>query len=242
MTRRALLLLLTLCASFGVAAAAPAFHLSLSQVQFAEAPGLAHLISGTIRNDGVDSLFIQGMLTDIPTDMGGDTASAGFLATAPSALGPGEAWTGEIVTLHLAPDVAHGSYVFSLAVLAGASEFDTPVSGGTNFRIDVGDSTVVTGAESGPVLVERLFTAPNPFRGETGVWLDLRTARNVDVAVFDVTGRRVRRLYRGPAEPGHHRYVWDGADDNGRLVGPGVYVVQVLGGTNRLLRQMVRLR
>lgn len=223
----------------GTAAAAPAFHLDLPAVQFTRMAGSTQVVTGTIRNDGTDSLFVQGVLTDVPASMGGDSAAAGFLAAAPAALGPGEAWTGEIVSIHVAANEPVGAHVFSVSILAAGSEYDPSSAVGTNLELDVVASTGVTG--SGPILVERLSTSPNPFRGGTGVRLDLSAARSVDVCIFDVSGRLIRRLFRGWADAGSHLYAWDGADMTGRHVGEGVFMVQAQAGSTRFRSKVVVL-
>ena len=51
--------------------------------------------------------------------------------------------------------------------------------------------------------------------------------------VFDVRGRFVRNLYvysrRGALSPGRDELdVWDGRDESGRIVPPGVYVLRLV--------------
>jgi flagellar hook assembly protein FlgD len=62
----------------------------------------------------------------------------------------------------------------------------------------------------------------------------------VALRLYDVSGRLVRTLVRGPMAAGVHRATWDGRDDGGRSVGSGVYFVRydALGGvrTQRILR------
>ena len=58
--------------------------------------------------------------------------------------------------------------------------------------------------------------------------LALSTPRPVEVALYDLSGRRVRVLFAG--EEANGRYtdkVWDGRDDQGQQVPPGLYVARV---------------
>ena len=58
--------------------------------------------------------------------------------------------------------------------------------------------------------------------------LALSTPRPVEVALYDLNGRRVRVLFAG--EEANGRYtdkVWDGRDDQGQAVPPGLYVARV---------------
>jgi hypothetical protein len=53
----------------------------------------------------------------------------------------------------------------------------------------------------------------------------------VRVSLHDLGGRRVRELAKPYASPpGRHDLVWDGRDDAGRRVRPGVYLVRVRVG------------
>ena len=49
----------------------------------------------------------------------------------------------------------------------------------------------------------------------------------VRLAVFDVSGRLVRRLMDGMAEAGPHSISWDGAASTGSPAGGGVYFARL---------------
>ena len=56
---------------------------------------------------------------------------------------------------------------------------------------------------------------------------------DVDVTVFDLAGRRVRRLFSGEEIIGSHSWSWNGRGDSGDLLPPGIYVVAVTVGAGR---------
>ena len=87
----------------------------------------------------------------------------------------------------------------------------------------------------------RLFVAPNPFQKATAVRFELPHAGEVDVRVFDVSGRRVRSLWSGHVASGVRSVTWDGADDAGRRVGPGVYVIRLDAAGVHRERRVVRM-
>jgi hypothetical protein len=64
---------------------------------------------------------------------------------------------------------------------------------------------------------------PNPFSG--GTTLAFSVARNAEVSleVFDLAGRRVRRLLATTLPAGRHTMHWDGRDDRGAPVASGLY-------------------
>ncbi len=84
----------------------------------------------------------------------------------------------------------------------------------------VGDSEV-------PAAFTVLPPYPNPFNPATTIRLYVAPDSNqrLDVAVFDLRGRRVRELFAGAAEPGWRTLTWDGHDGSGRPLASGVYFV-----------------
>jgi len=80
---------------------------------------------------------------------------------------------------------------------------------------------------------------PNPSNGRVEVELRMEDARTVDASVYDMAGRRVRRLISDTRA----RAVvleWDGRDDRGRTVSGGVYLLKVRAGGESLQRKIVR--
>ncbi|MBI2501710.1 MAG: gliding motility-associated C-terminal domain-containing protein [Candidatus Latescibacteria bacterium] len=55
----------------------------------------------------------------------------------------------------------------------------------------------------------------------------LSAPRQVEVAVFDLSGLLVRKLVEEERRGGIYRAFWDGRDERGKLVAPGIYVVLV---------------
>ena len=50
---------------------------------------------------------------------------------------------------------------------------------------------------------------------------------SVTVEILDLTGRLVRQVYAGDDPVGHYQQTWDGKDQTGRLVLPGLYLYRV---------------
>jgi len=73
----------------------------------------------------------------------------------------------------------------------------------------------------------RLTAAPNPFNPVTTLRYELAEAGTVELAVFDLQGRRVRTVDSGWREAGGHECVWDGRDGRGRPAPSGAYVARV---------------
>jgi flagellar hook assembly protein FlgD len=75
----------------------------------------------------------------------------------------------------------------------------------------------------------------------TTIPFTLERAADSEVVVFDVSGRRVRALARGWLEAGPHALRWDGTDDAGRRMAPGVYFYRLTAGGLAGTRRMVML-
>lgn len=80
---------------------------------------------------------------------------------------------------------------------------------------------------------------PNPFRGRTSLRLSLAVASHARVAVYDLVGRRVRTLADGPLAAGETTLTWDGRDDGGRAVAPGLYLVRFEAAGVKASRRLI---
>jgi len=80
---------------------------------------------------------------------------------------------------------------------------------------------------------------PNPLGQSTKVTYSLPGGRQVRLTVHDVRGRTVRTLVDRFREAGTHSEVWEGRDDAGRRVSPGIYFVRLEGGTRALHQRVV---
>jgi flagellar hook assembly protein FlgD len=56
---------------------------------------------------------------------------------------------------------------------------------------------------------------------------ELPTAGSTQTTIHDVAGRLVRSLQDGIMSIGVHDVAWDGHDDAGRPVAPGIYMARV---------------
>lgn len=65
--------------------------------------------------------------------------------------------------------------------------------------------------------------APNPFNLWTRIVIDLPTEGKVRLIIYDIRGRRVRRILNGAYSAGQYFEWWDGTDDTGLPLASGVY-------------------
>ena len=83
--------------------------------------------------------------------------------------------------------------------------------------------------------------APNPFAARTTFQFGLARAGDAALDIFDTQGRLVRRLVRGELPAGAHIAIWDGADDSGTRVPPGVYSCRLVTTGSRFEKRLVRV-
>ncbi|MCC6650568.1 MAG: hypothetical protein IT348_05420 [Candidatus Eisenbacteria bacterium] len=67
----------------------------------------------------------------------------------------------------------------------------------------------------------------NPARGGTMLRCALAREGAVRLTLHDVTGRRIRTLADGAMSAGTHELAWDGRDEEGQRVAPGVYLAKL---------------
>lgn len=70
--------------------------------------------------------------------------------------------------------------------------------------------------------------SPNPFAGSTAIAYTVPTGGGfVEIAIYDVAGREVRKLVSGASAAGDGTAVWDGLDGRGQAVASGVYFAKI---------------
>jgi hypothetical protein len=83
---------------------------------------------------------------------------------------------------------------------------------------------------------------PDPFTGETRFEVTMPKAGDLDLGVFDVTGRRVASLHRGRLEAGVSEFRWNGRTDDGNRAHSGIYFYRATADGRTASRKMVLLR
>jgi len=95
--------------------------------------------------------------------------------------------------------------------------------------------------EAAPV-TRLLGIHPNPFNPKTTVSFALARAGRLEVHIYDLGGRRVRRLWDGLQAAGSHELEWDGTDDRGRQLASGVYFLRFRAGEYACNQKLVLLK
>jgi hypothetical protein len=83
---------------------------------------------------------------------------------------------------------------------------------------------------------------PNPFNPQTTIHYELASPGDLNLSVYDVTGRLVRSLVAGPKTAGTFQAVWDGTDRRGRPAASGIYFARLTVGGESFARKIVLLK
>jgi flagellar hook assembly protein FlgD len=94
----------------------------------------------------------------------------------------------------------------------------------------------------GPLVTWLFENYPNPFTSSTTVAYSVARQTHVEIAIFNVEGRRVRTLVNHSMPAGRHLVFWDGSDSMGRRVGPGVYFYRLAAGSHVSVKKMIAIR
>lgn len=135
------------------------------------------------------------------------------------------------------------SYRWAITAVAGT---------GDSVRVISASSFVITSPNT-PIATVMFQSFPNPFPTDrlraTCIWFDLRRQADITLEVLDLRGNHVARILPGRGvglggtlPPGRYgraafgsdsgcddRLTWDGTDDAGRVVRPGVYLIRFTG-------------
>ena len=93
---------------------------------------------------------------------------------------------------------------------------------------------------------QQLSAFPNPFGRESNsiqISFTLPKASFADVKIYNIRGELVKKLYSGIAnEMIENRVTWDGRDENGRLLSPGIYFYQLKSDCYNEVKKIVIVR
>ena len=84
--------------------------------------------------------------------------------------------------------------------------------------------------------------SPNPFNPVTTIAFDIPEPTYVEIAIYDLLGGKVRTLVSKEMSPGFHSAVWNGKDDEGRLVASGMFIVRMSSSLFMDVKKMLMLK
>jgi len=170
---------------------------------------------------------------------------------------PLDTGSGPLAVMHFTVDPASPDTMILIDTttvgLITNTEFQlTDLDGGVRFTplftpgiVEIKTSTDVEDITPDGLLPESYALAqnyPNPFNPSTQIELSLPTASHVQLEVFNVLGRTVRRLIDQKLPAGVHRIEFDGRSDRGNRVASGVYFYRIKAEDFVQSRKMILLK
>lgn len=172
--------------------------------------------------DGFKMRHLSGLISLAQTDQAGDWSA---LTSA---------------RLDLAADGGTAKVAFAVVYGESLADLQANVDAANSVYGDF--ASLEDGEPLPPVGTGRVANAPNPFNPSTTIRFGLERSGYVDLAVYDVAGRRVRTLIAQDYAAGEHRMRWDGRDDRGVDVPSGIYFARLSADGRTLSRKMTLLK
>ncbi len=99
---------------------------------------------------------------------------------------------------------------------------------------------IFTNTPSQPAVMQNV---PNPFNSYTTIPYYLPEECEVEISLYDIRGRLVKRLVNGERkERGYHMAGWDSTDDENRSVNSSIYIAEIKMGTYRKVIKMILIK
>lgn len=130
-------------------------------------------------------------------------------------------------------------------VLEILGPLDEVIIGGEQLQLD--DFCVVSEANSSVLEADTaafvsVETYPNPFHATTTMRLQLEQEGPVELAIFDMSGRRVATLLDEVVAAGTHQVGWDGREEAGSRLANGIYFIRLVQGDSVSTRKVALAR
>jgi len=93
-----------------------------------------------------------------------------------------------------------------------------------------------------PESIRLLDAYPNPFNPLTNIVFELDIQTTLEVAVFDLSGRKLNVLARGRYAAGSHAVTWNGRDEHGNVLPAGIYIYRLESDSIRQAKKLVLLK
>lgn len=83
---------------------------------------------------------------------------------------------------------------------------------------------------------------PNPFNPAVRIPLRIGKRTHTDLTVYDLRGRLVRTIWRGPLNSGSYEFLWNGRNEKGLQAASGVYLIVLKAGERLRTAKVVLMR
>ena len=83
---------------------------------------------------------------------------------------------------------------------------------------------------------------PNPFNSSTIIEYYLNNDENINFAIFDIRGAKIKTMYHGKQDKGMHTLKWGGMNDAGIPVAQGLYIYQLRSDSKSIRKKMILIK
>ncbi len=81
---------------------------------------------------------------------------------------------------------------------------------------------------------------PNPFFQQVNINLHVSKTEPVKVAVYNIQGAEIQRLFEGTLPKGNHHFKWNGRLSNNQTAAPGLYLLKVSTNGRSIVKKLLK--
>jgi len=83
---------------------------------------------------------------------------------------------------------------------------------------------------------------PNPFSSKTNIEINIKYNEQAILEIYDIQGKQIKAFDDMAFQTGMHKFIWEGKDQSGKEVKPGLYLVRLRLGRKVYVKQLVLLK
>ena len=107
-----------------------------------------------------------------------------------------------------------------------------------NFNTGFSDNEIET---SNDIFLNQNY--PNPFNPTTKIEFSIRNKSNVEVAIYNIKGQKIKTLAYNEFNSGDHSIIWNGEDKNNKPVASGIYYYKLnVNGKTKAVKKCLLLK
>ncbi|MCF7920244.1 MAG: T9SS type A sorting domain-containing protein [Candidatus Cloacimonetes bacterium] len=155
------------------------------------------------------------------------------LNTASGTIAPGG--SEEITVFYDAIDMEPGEY--SCQILISSDSWFSKV-------VETNLTVVNLDGECNDIPAETGITGicPNPFNPSAEIRFELAEAGETELSIYNLRGQKVKTLLAEELNAGAHKTFWNGSNEQNRIVGSGIYYLNLKSNNKVLIRKMILLK
>ena len=109
-------------------------------------------------------------------------------------------------------------------------------------EVDVNTNAINNKNDNLPEKYTLYSNYPNPFNASTVIKYALPEAAQVQITIYDLSGRKVKTLVQNHKQAGNHRVIWNGTDNWGNSLASGVYFYSLQTSEKRITQKMLLMK